>query len=135
MVRLVLDTNVVVSALLSKTGPPARLLDAWYEGAFDIVVSEAALSELESVLGRPKFSGVESDAAEFLADRRRRGALAPDPPPGAPILDDPADEFLVQLALAADADAIVSGDAHLTALPASVCRVLTPRDAVRLLEL
>ena len=135
MVRLVLDTNVFVSALMSTSGPPARLLDAWYEGAFEIVVSEALLDEAARVLGRGKFSGVERDAALVLDDLRQRGAHVSDPPPGAALLDDPADEFLVQLALAADADALVSGDAHLTALPPSVCPVLTPREAVELLEL
>lgn len=135
MARLVLDTNVFVAGLLSKSGPPARLLDAWYEGTVEIVISESLLDELASVLSRPKFRGVERSSAAFLDDLRRRGSHVSDPPPGAALLDDPTDEFLVQLALAADADALVSGDAHLTVLPASVCRVLTPRQAVELFEL
>lgn len=135
MARLVLDTNVFVAGLLSKSGPPARLLDAWYEGTVELVVSESLLDELASVLGRPKFSAVERSSAAFLDELRRRGSYVSDPPPGAALLDDPTDEFLVQLTLAADADALVSGDAHLTTLPPDVCRVLTPRKAVELLEL
>lgn len=135
MTRLVLDTDVFVSALISGSGPPARLLEQWEEGAFELLVSDRLLDEVDRVLRRRKFEAVdEKEIAELLARLRQRARRAPDPTAGSVSIGDPADEFLVRLALSARADAIVSGDAHLTSLPESVFRVLTPREAVDLLE-
>jgi putative PIN family toxin of toxin-antitoxin system len=54
--RVVLDCNVFVSALLSPHGSPARILDRWADGDFDLVISPLLLAELEKALmSRPKF--------------------------------------------------------------------------------
>lgn len=55
MLRIVLDCNVFVSALLSPQGAPAQILDQWADGDFDLVVSPLLLAELGKVLSRPKF--------------------------------------------------------------------------------
>ena len=135
MLRLVLDSNIFISALVHRHGTTGRLLDLWRAGMYDLIVSDRLLGELEAVLRRPKFGRVGAeDAAELLGVLRESALRAPDPPAGAPLTRDPADDYLIRLAHAANAHAVVSGDAHLLELPPTVCRVLTPRAAVELLE-
>jgi predicted nucleic acid-binding protein len=52
--RAVLDVNVVISGVLSPAGPPARVLRAWIEGAFELVASPALVEELDRALAYPK---------------------------------------------------------------------------------
>lgn len=52
MLKAVLDTNVLVSALISPNGTPAQLINAWREKKFELVVSPAILEELAEVLQR-----------------------------------------------------------------------------------
>ena len=134
MLRAVVDCNVLVAGLLSRSGPPAELLRRWLEGEFELVVSDALLDELESVLGYPKIKQrVSRDRAGRLLTLLREEALvAPDPAVEAastPTLpDDPDDEYLVRLAVAERA-LIVSGDRHLLAL-GSDFPVYAPSDFV-----
>jgi uncharacterized protein len=126
--RAVLDTNVLVSALISPGGPSAALLLELRAGAFELVVSPALLSELRDVLARPKF-GTYVTAAEveaYVELIEHEAAVHPDPPPSGEALSaDPDDEYLIDLARAAGADALVSGDAHLLDLR-GVVPVMTP---------
>lgn len=114
--RLVLDTNTALSGLLWG-GTPGRLIDAAEAGRIELASSAALLAELQGVLWRDKF-------AKQLA---RRGLTVADVFDGyaalvmivmaaviAPtITRDPADDQVLAAALAAQADLIVSGDAHL----------------------
>ncbi len=73
--RAVLDVNVLVSGLLSRAGSPGRLIALWLGGAFELVVSEALLAELDRALAYPKLRkriGPE-DAAEYLELLRSNG--------------------------------------------------------------
>jgi uncharacterized protein len=116
--RAVLDVNVLISAVISKQGPPARLLGLWQAGAFGLLVSPALLSELERALAYPKLARSidPADAARFLAWVSRSAQVEPDlNRPGPARSVDPGDDYL--LALAFDLKAyLVSGDAHLLAL-------------------
>ena len=128
MPRAVLDTNVLVSALISPGGPSAALLLELRAGAFELVVSPLLLSELREVLGRPKFRryATEAEAAAYADLIRHEATVLDDPAPSArPFSADPDDEYLVDLARAAAADALVSGDAHLLVLRDRL-PVLTP---------
>jgi uncharacterized protein len=117
--RVVLDPNVVISALLSPDGAPARALLAWREGCFELIVSSQLLTELSRALSYPKLRDrvAPQDAAALVDWLTRFATHAPD-------IDDPparsadeADDYL--LALAAGNDAVlVSGDKHLLALSA-----------------
>jgi putative PIN family toxin of toxin-antitoxin system len=116
-VRAVLDPNVLIASLLSREGAPARLVSLWLAGAFDVVVSESLLEELERALAYPKLRDrVEAgDAGEFVALLRHTAMLATDPSAVASRSEDPDDDYL--LALAEQERAIlVSGDRHLLAL-------------------
>lgn len=119
--RLVLDTNTALSGLLWG-GTPGRLLDAAEAGRIELASSAALLAELHGVMSRQKF-------ARQLAQRKLKVADLFDgyaslvtivaPAAIAPtIVRDPADDQVLAAALAAPADLIVSGDAHLLDLEA-----------------
>jgi putative PIN family toxin of toxin-antitoxin system len=114
-VRAVLDPNVIISALLSPTGSPAKVLRAWLDGGYELVVSPLLLEELDRALGYPKLrERVTSGEAEELIDLLRHGAEWRGDPTDAPPVrsPDPGDDYLIALAAASQA-VIVSGDRHL----------------------
>ena len=118
MVRAVLDANVLISAILSPRGSPARLLLAWQAGAFELVASPALLAELARALGYPKLARLipPADADAFGAWIARSAILAADPEAAPAIRSaDPNDDYLLALATAERA-VLVSGDGHLTVL-------------------
>jgi putative PIN family toxin of toxin-antitoxin system len=116
-VRAVLDPNILIASLLSREGAPARLVSSWLSGAFEVVVSESLLEELERALAYPKLRDRirAGDANEFVALLRHTAILACDPSAVASRCEDPDDDYL--LALAEQERAIlVSGDRHLLTL-------------------
>ena len=133
--RAVLDANVLISAILSPRGTPARIVLAWQAGAFDLVVSPALLAELRRALAYPKLERLvpPADADSFVAWIGRSALLAADPggePPAHAV--DPADDYLIALA-AVERAVLVSGDAHLTVL-ADRFPVRTPAEFLASLE-
>ncbi len=116
--RVILDPNVIISALLSPEGSPARALREWQQGAFELVVSPLLLAELERALAYPKLRRhIPAEEAEVVVDWLRRTAtiaLDPDDPP--PVRSrDAGDDYLIALA-AAQSALLVSGDDHLLQL-------------------
>jgi len=136
MLRVVIDVNVFVSALLRRNSVPAHVLHAWENGLYELVVSAALLHELEPVLRREHIARrIAPDAAtDLLAVIRSDAILANDPPPVRHVPSDPDDDYLITLALVADAHAIVTGDTALLALELDRPRILTPRDFLTALE-
>jgi uncharacterized protein len=128
-VRAILDPNVIISALLSRDGTPARVLRAWLEGRFDLIVSPLLLEELERALAYPKLAErIKAEEAAALIDWLRREAIIVADPaePTTSRSEDPGDDYLLALAEAERA-ALVSGDQDLLALTAEL-PVLTARD-------
>ena len=115
--RVVLDTNTVVSAI-GWEGPPRRILLALREGTHTLVTSPDLLRELTSVLRYHKLQPIASHPflPEILAWLHRPEHLVyPSEQIGA-IKGDPADNRVLEAAIAGQAEAIVSGDRHLLAL-------------------
>jgi uncharacterized protein len=113
--RAVLDPGVLVSALITPTGTPAKLLLAAREGRFDLSASPLLLEELAAVLERDKFRRYVdlSLVAIYLELVRREAKMAPDPSGSPPIrCADPDDDYLIALAHSQEA-ALVSGDSDL----------------------
>ena len=130
MTRAVLDPNVLISAFISQRGgAPDRIVRAWRDGAFELVVSPQLITELTDVLGRPKFApqAAEGRADAYIAALGRDALQVDDPPDPPPQSPDRGDDYLIALARTARADVIVSGDSHLTQLPDAEPPVLTPR--------
>jgi putative PIN family toxin of toxin-antitoxin system len=118
--RVVIDTNVLVSRYMAPQGTPARIMAAWEKGAFELLVSAAILSEYRRVLSYPqvrRYHHLDDGRIRRIVRRIRRAAIvtAPDQPVDV-VKDDPADNALLECAIAGNADAIVSGDRHLLAL-------------------
>jgi putative PIN family toxin of toxin-antitoxin system len=134
-VRVVLDANVIISALLSRSGSPAAVLRAWQDGRFELIVSWLLLSELERALAYPKLRRrISADEAEALTSWLRRFAtVSPDPGAPPPLRSaDPGDDYLLALAAAEDA-LLVSGDDHLLSLRDRL-PIHTPASFLALLE-
>ena len=74
MIRVVLDTNIVVSALLQPLGAPAQVFVMALDGSLQLCVSGAIYAEYEEVLGRPRFKR-SRDALTAALDAVRKNAL------------------------------------------------------------
>lgn len=113
--RAVLDTNIVVSALLFG-GIPLDIIDLAEASAIDLLTSPAALAELSSGPNRPRFSkwfrarGLEP-AVALMRYSELVMVVEPSDPPR--ICSDNADNEIIAAAVAGEADVIVSGDHHL----------------------
>jgi uncharacterized protein len=117
-VRAILDPNVIISALLSRDGAPAKVVRAWLEGRFDLIVSPLLLEELQRALSYPKLAErISGEEPAALIDWLRREAILVDDPaePATSRSEDPGDDYLLALAEAERA-VLVSGDRHLLAL-------------------
>lgn len=110
--RVVLDTNVLVSAALSD-GPPYELLTLAEDGQLEVVTSPAILTELRDVLRRDRlpFEGSEVDA--FVGKVIDVCTVVEPDLELEVVPEDPDDDAIVECAVAADAGCIVSGDSHL----------------------
>jgi putative PIN family toxin of toxin-antitoxin system len=115
--RLVLDTNTVLSGLIWR-GPPGMLIDAARDGRILLFSSVPLLAELQGVLERDKFAGVIAKRGVSVSDLLDGYvAMVEIVRPvrlGSTILRDPDDDVVLATALAASVDAIVSGDKDLT---------------------
>ncbi|MBE0431038.1 MAG: putative toxin-antitoxin system toxin component, PIN family [Dehalococcoidia bacterium] len=120
MLRVVLDTNVLVSALINPHGKPAQIMDGVLAGRIRLFVSPSIVTELERVLGYPKLMkrhGLEGDELkQFVLDLLSVMILVSAEETIELIADDPSDNKYLSCALAARADFIVSGDVHLLKL-------------------
>lgn len=130
-IRVVLDTNVLVSALLFENGRLAWLRRTWQTAAIRPVVSESSARELIRVLAYPKFRPTRADMDRLLADvlpwcETHAGSIKA----GQFQVRDPKDQMFLDLALAADVPVLVSGDADLLALkhPSLPSLIVTPAE-------
>ena len=118
MLRVVLDTNVFVSGLLSKTGLPAKILDAWRAGQYLLIASPPIVAEIKRVLQAPrireKYFITDGDIEQLIILLEKEALIVPgytDVKDAIP--DDPSDEMFLACAVDAAADFVVSGDRHL----------------------
>jgi uncharacterized protein len=130
VIRAVVEPSVLVSALVgSATAGPGRLVDAWQEDRFVLIVSPALIAELSDVLGREKFGRhtAEGRGIAYIQDFAINGDHHPDPSEPARVVRDPSDDYLVALARAANADALVSVDKDLLDLEVDDLTICSPR--------
>jgi putative PIN family toxin of toxin-antitoxin system len=116
-VRAVLDTNVLVAALLSRHGRPAGVVSRWLAGEFELIVSPLLLAELERVLAYPKIADriAAADADAFVQLLADAAVVAPDPAATPARSADADDDYLLALAESMGA-VVVTGDRHLLEL-------------------
>jgi putative PIN family toxin of toxin-antitoxin system len=119
-VRVVLDTNVVLSALVFRGGAAGLVRQAWQRGRVLPLASTATVQELVRVLAYPKFRLSRAEQDELLADYLPYAETVriPQPPPTVPDCRDALDLPFMQLAVAGKAQLLVSGDRDLLAVAA-----------------
>ena len=137
--RVVIDTNVVISAFLSARGAPAQLFQEFKRETFDLFVSEAILAEYQRVLAYPRVQArhqLTPEEIEETVDDIRITAFVVEPTMQLTVVqEDPDDDKFVECAVAGGADYIVSGDQHLLNLQSyQNIPIVTPREFLDILE-
>lgn len=126
--RVVLDTNVVLSALVFTHGRAVAAREAWQVGRCEPLVSKATVDELIRALGYPKFKLVADEQRELLADYLPycRAVVIPAKLPRTPPCRDPFDLPFLQLAIVGKADFLVTGDRDLLDIKSRLlCPIVT----------
>ena len=129
---IVLDTNVLISGLLSAHGHPGRIIDALLADFISIAYDDRIWEEYVEVLARPKFKFNPNRVAALLSFLKINGRFTPSPP--LPNLEmtrvpDMDDLPFAEVAVAANVDALITGNArHFMFLEAYAVPVLTPAD-------
>lgn len=117
---VVLDTNVIISALLSPDGRPAEIIRRWEAGELEVVTSPALLTELRRALDYPrvkKYLDAPQTTVTSLIKGLETVATVVEPQFSLDVVkDDPADNRVLECAIAGRASYIVTGDAHLLRL-------------------
>jgi hypothetical protein len=111
--RIILDTNVLLGALISPHGPPDAIYRAWRAARFDLVTSTAQLNELRRASRYPKLKAIlpAHRVGTMVNNMQRAVVLGQLPPlPEGIEVNDPNDAFLLAMALAGEADYLVTGD-------------------------
>ncbi len=131
--RIVLDTNILIAALITKDTPPDRLYQAWLNSEFGLVTSTAQMAEVATVLARPRLQRyLDADEAAAILENIDTRAIILDDPPNVDLSPDPKDNPILAAAIAGKADLIVSGDKkHMLALGVvEGIPIVTARDAL-----
>jgi putative PIN family toxin of toxin-antitoxin system len=129
--RIVLDTNVLVSGLLNPDGNPGRVVDLFLAGEVTLLVDDRILAEYRAVLPRPKFGFDASSVSDLLDLIEAEGVRVTAQPLGI-ALPDARDLPFLEVAIAGEAEAIVTGNArHFKQSERFSVRVETPAVFVR----
>ena len=109
--RVVLDTKILISALMIQTGNPAVLYRAWREGYFTLLTCAEHLDELRATLRKPAIAErIKPYKAGSLVNEMKKLAEIVDALPRVRRSPDPANDFLLALSEAGRADYLVTGD-------------------------
>jgi putative PIN family toxin of toxin-antitoxin system len=108
--RVVLDTNVLLSALISPHGPPDVIYRAWRAARFEIVTSVTQLDELRRASRYPKFKTILQPHRVGTMVNNLQRAVVLEYLPSEIEADDPFDAFLLAMAVAGEAEYLVTGD-------------------------
>jgi hypothetical protein len=135
--RTIVDTNILLSALLSPHGAPARILAAWERRLFALIACEELVSELRDVAKRPFFRArLRAGVAEVLAISIQDLSSYCEDLPSGPAAPDPKDSYLLALAEAGQAEFLVTGDKELLALGShKTTKIVSARDFAALLTI
>jgi putative PIN family toxin of toxin-antitoxin system len=109
--RVVIDINILVSALIVPTGQPATVIRMWLDGKFTLLTCATHVNELRATLHKPKVAAlIEPHKAGRLVNQVRMLAEDIDPLPRVERSSDPDDDYLLALSEAGNADYLVTGD-------------------------
>lgn len=109
--RVVLDTNVLLSALISPHGAPDTIYRAWRAARFEVLTSTTQLAELRRASRYKKFQAVlQPHRVGIMVNNLQRAVVLERLSTEGVEADDPSDTFLLAMALSGDADYLVTGD-------------------------
>ena len=116
--RAVLDTNILISALITKGTPPDNLYQAWLNGEIEVVMTTTQIAEIRDVLVGPRLKRfMHTDEAVAIVENIDEYALVLTDAPVVDISPDPNDKPILAAVIAGKVDLIVSGDKkHMRAL-------------------
>ncbi len=142
MIRVVLDTNVFVSALLAPDSPPARILELALEGRLRLVISPGIIREISLVFQYPRVQKsmkkhrlTTEDVADTILKILKIATITPGAEFAQGVSPDPADDMVLSCAVEGRADFIISGDQDLTALESHEgIRIVAPATFLRAIE-
>lgn len=134
--RVILDTNVLLSGLLISHGAPAKLIETWEQKRFTLVACDALIAEFREVAGRPFFKArLRASAVELLAAGLRDFSWFCRDLPSGPAAPDPKDSYLLALAEVSAAEFLVTGDKELQSLKQyKSTRVVSPAAMIEVLK-
>jgi putative PIN family toxin of toxin-antitoxin system len=137
--RLVLDTNIYISNLISEKGNPAKIVRWWLEGEFDVLVSQPIIDEILRVTDyeriKKKYAKVRENRLEYAALIAEQALLTEPRQKLDVVVSDESDNRYVECAVAGGAQYIITGDEHLLELREyGGIIVLTPAAFVALKE-
>ena len=115
---VVIDTNLLIAAVIVRTSPPAQLYEAWKERRFTLVTSEIQLREFARATRYPRVRRfIKPAEAGRLVNQVRALATVLRKLPSVTVSPDPTDDFLFAMAEASQADYLITGDkSHVLAL-------------------
>jgi putative PIN family toxin of toxin-antitoxin system len=128
--RVVIDTNLILSSLLVSKSLPSMIIDAWRSRRFSLITSREQIEELRRATSYPKIAErIEKPQAGKLINALRDVSIFFDDLPIIELSSDPYDNFLLAMAEAGQADYLVSGDKRgvLVHDPFGATRVVTTR--------
>lgn len=129
--RIVLDTNVIVSGLLNPEGNPGRVVDLFLAGEVTLLADDRILAEYRAVLRRPRFGLDGPDVTDFLGLVEAESERVAATPLGSKLPDE-SDRAFLEVALAGDADSLVTGNArHFRLAHVGRFRIESPTEFVR----
>ena len=126
MIRVVLDTNIIVSALLQPLGPSAQIFVMSLGGSIELCVSGNVYAEYEEVIARPRLKRSTEVVAATLQSIRQKGFWVR-PIENVKACLDPDDDIFLECAQAADADYVVTGNLKDFPTVWKSTRIVTPR--------
>lgn len=136
--RVILDTNVLLSGIISPRGTPARLIEGWLDRRLILISHALQLDEIRDVSRRPKLRALIKPAeVGRIVNQIALVAILPELLPPVERSRDPRDDFLLALCEKADADWLVTGDkADLLALGRhGRARIVTAADLANILDM
>jgi putative PIN family toxin of toxin-antitoxin system len=125
----VFDTNIIVSGIISPSGPPGRILDGILDGLYQPVISDAILAEYTEVLTRSKFDFSARKITQVLDALCIQSVSPPFHPfPQFSALPDPDDAIFIEAAIALNVPIITGNKRHYPSYLMGAIKVLSPID-------
>ena len=139
MLKVVIDTNVLISATITPKGNPAKILKAWKNGKLEVAISLEILKEIRQVIFRPRIKKLsfwtDKQRNQLVEDLINIGVLVPGSSKLKVVAEHRSDDKFIIAAIEGKAGYIITGDLHLKKLGSyKGIRIVTPAEFVRILQ-